>query len=136
MRGSERHASGLRRVALREAQRLSTSTHRHTLPRRAQDRIYLPGDGQLCPTREPRPRAADQGYREAKAVGAFAQHDVAEVSQERHEIWHKGLQAQITDSEELRGSVPQVYEQAHGDQAAEVIVLADGARWIGGRVED
>src|ERR1044071_268073 len=64
--GSERHATGLRRVALREAQRLSASAHRHTLPRRAQDRIYLQGDGQLCPTRESRQNAEDQGYREAK----------------------------------------------------------------------
>src|SRR5215470_20224045 len=125
--GSERHASGLRRVALREARCLSTSAHRHTLPRRAQDRIYLQVDGQLCPTREPRQSAEDQGYREAKAVVAFSQHDVAEVSKERHEILHKVLQAKITDCEDFRGIFHQVYEQAHGEQAAEVIVLADGA---------
>lgn len=134
--GSERHASGLRRVALREAQRLTTSPHRHTLPRRAQDRIYLQVDGQLCPTREPRQRGEDQGYREAKAVVAFSQHDVAEVSKERHELLHKVLQAKITDSEEFRGIFEQVYQQAHGEQAAEVIVLADGARWIWLMVED
>ena len=134
--GSERHASGLRRVALREAQRLTTSPHRHTLPRREQDRIYLQVDGQLCPTREPRQSVEDQGYREAKAVVAFSQHDIAEVSKERHEILHKVLQAKITDCEEFRGIFAQVYEQAHGDQAAEVIVLADGARWIWLMVED
>ncbi len=117
--GSERHASGLRRVALREAQQLSTSTHRHTLPQRERERIYLQVDGQLCPTREPRQSAEDQGYREAKAVVAFSQHEVAEMSKERHEILHKVLQAKITDCEDLRGIFAQVYEQARGDQAAE-----------------
>jgi hypothetical protein len=72
--GSERHAASLRRVALREAQRLTASSHSHTLPRRARDRIYLQVDGQLCPTREPQQNAEDQGYREAKAVLAFAQY--------------------------------------------------------------
>jgi hypothetical protein len=134
--GSERHASSLRRVALREAQRLTASAHRQTLPPRERDRIYLQVDGQLCPTREPRQSAEDQGYREAKAVVAFSQHDVAAVSKERHEILHKVLQAQITDSEEFRGIFQQVYQQAHGNQAAEVIVLADGARWIWTMVED
>jgi hypothetical protein len=51
--GSERHVSSLRRVALREAQRLGTSAQRQTLPPRERDRIYLQGDGQRCPTREP-----------------------------------------------------------------------------------
>jgi hypothetical protein len=37
--GSERYASSLRRVALREAARLTTSEHRHTLRKREQDRI-------------------------------------------------------------------------------------------------
>lgn len=134
--GSERHASGLRRVALREAQRLTTSAHRQSLPRREQDRIYLQVDGQLCPTRAPRQSAEDQGYREAKAVVAFSQHDVAEVSKERHEVLPKVLQAKITDSEDFRGIFAQVYQQAHGEQAAEVIVLADGARWIWLMVED
>lgn len=134
--GNERHASGLRRVALREAQRLTTSPPHHTLPRREQDRIYLQVDGQLCPTREPRQSAEDQGYREAKAVVAFSQHDVAEVSKERHEILHKVLQAKITDSEDFRGIFARGYQQAHGEQAAEVIVLADGARWIWNLVDD
>jgi hypothetical protein len=114
LRGSERQASGLRRVARREAPRLTTSPHRQPLPRREQDRIYLQVEGQLCPTREPRLSAEDQGYREAKAVVAFSQHDVAEVSKERHEILHKVLQAKITDREEFRGLCEQVYQQAHG----------------------
>jgi hypothetical protein len=134
--GSERHASGWRRVALREAQRLTTSPHRQTLPRREQERIYLQVDGQLCPPREPRLSAEDQGDREAKAGIAFSQHDVAEVSKERHELLHKVLQAKITDSEEFRGIFAQVYPQAPGEQGAAVSVLADGARWIWLRVED
>lgn len=134
--GSERHAASLRRVALREAHRLTASRHRHTLPPRERDRIYLQVDGQLCPTREPRQDAEDQGYREAKAVLAFSQHDVAEVSKERHELLAKVLQAKITDSEEFRSIFRAVYQQAHGEQAAEVIVLADGARWIWNLVDE
>jgi hypothetical protein len=134
--GSERYASSLRRVALREAERLTNSGHRHTLRKREHDRIYLQIDGQLCPTREPRQNAEDQGYREAKAVVAFSQADVAEVSKERHELLAKVLKARITDSDSFRSLVAQVYQQAHGPQAAEVIVLADGAQWIWNLVED
>jgi hypothetical protein len=134
--GSERHACSLRRVALREAQHLSASAHRHLLPSRERDRIYLQVDGQMCPTREPRQSSEDQGYREAKAVLAFSQHDVAEISKERHEILHKILYAKITDSEEFRSFVAAAYHQAHGPHAAEVLVLADGAHWIWNLVED
>jgi hypothetical protein len=128
--GSERHAGSLRRVALREAERLRASDHRHTLRKREQDRIYLQVDGQMCPTREPRQGPDDQGYREVKAVLAFSHADVAEVSKERHEILHKILRAKITDSETFHETFTAVYRQARGDSAAEVIVLADGARWI------
>lgn len=55
-------------------------------------------DGHKCPTREPKAGPEDQGYQEAKAMLAFSGHAVAEVSKERHEILHKILQAQITDS--------------------------------------
>jgi hypothetical protein len=134
--GSERHAMTLRRVALREAQLLAASGHHHTLPGRERDRLYLEVDGHLCPTREPKDGPEDQGYREAKAVLAFSAHDVAEVSKERHEILHKILQAQITDSETFRAIFQQVYCQAGGSRAAEVIVLADGARWIWNMVEE
>jgi len=134
--GSERYASSLRRVALREAERLTNSGHRHTLRKREQDRIYLQIDGQLCPTRETRQGPEDQGYREAKAVVAFSQADVTEVSKERHELLAKVLKAQITDSDTFRPIVAEVYQQAHGPQAAEVIVLADGAHWIWNLVGD
>jgi hypothetical protein len=134
--GSERYASSLRRVAVREAERLTASEHRHTLRQREQDRISLQIDGQMCPTREPRQGPEDQGYREAKAVVAFSQADVAEVSKERHELLAKVLKAQITDSGTFRPLVAEVYQQARGPQAAEVIVLADGAHWIWNLVED
>jgi hypothetical protein len=134
--GSERHATTLRRVALREAEQLVAHGHQHTLPRRERDRIYLQVDGQLCPTRAERQSAEDQGYREAKAVLAFSEHDVAEVSKERHELLAKVLRAKVTDSEEFRMLFTQVYQQAHGQSAAEVIVLADGARWIWNLVDD
>ena len=134
--GSERYASSLRRVALREAERLTTSGHRHTLRPREHERIYLQIDGQLCPTRETRQGPEDQGYREAKAVMAFSQADVAEVSKERHELLAKVLKAQIMDCESFRPLVTAVYQQAHGPQAAEVIVLADGAHWIWNLIND
>jgi hypothetical protein len=134
--GSESHAMTLRRVALREAARLAARSPHQTLPRREGDRLYLEVDGHLCPTREPKDGPDDQGYREAQAVLAFSGHDVAEVSKERHEILHKILQAQITDSEALRSLFTEVYRHAHGERAAEVIVLADGARWIWTMVED
>jgi hypothetical protein len=134
--GREYHAMTLRRVALREAARLTASGHHQTLPRRTGDRLYLEVDGHLCPTREPKEGPDDQGYREATAVLAFSGHDVAEVSKERHEILHKILQAQITDSEVFRSLFTEVYRHARGEQAAEVIVLADGARWIWNMVDD
>ena len=59
--GSERQAGRLRRVALREAQRLTARAHRQTLPPRERDRIYWQVDGQRCPRREPRQSADDQG---------------------------------------------------------------------------
>jgi hypothetical protein len=134
--GSEYHAMTLRRVALREATRLTASGYHHTLPQREGDQLYLEVDGHLCPTREPKEGPDDQGYREAKAVLAFSGHDVAEVSKERHEILHKILQAQITDSEAFRSIFTEVYRHAHGERAAEVMVLADGARWIWNMVEE
>lgn len=134
--GSERHAMTLRRVAVREAAHLAASGHHHTLPPREHDQLYLQVDGHMCPTREPKQGPEDQGYREAKAVLAFSGYDVAEVSKGRHEILHKVLQAQITDSETFRTLFQQVYRHAGGERAAEVIVLADGARWIWGMVEE
>jgi len=134
--GSECYASSLRRIALREAERLTQSGHQHTLRKRDEDRIYLQIDGQLCPTRDLRQGPEDQGYREAKAVMAFSQADVAEVSKERHELLAKVLKAQITDCETFRPLVEEVYRQAHGPHAAEVIVLADGAHWIWNLITD
>jgi hypothetical protein len=134
--GSARHAMTLRRVVVREAEHLAASGPHHTLPPRERDRLYLQVDGHMCPTREPKQGPEDQGYREAKAVLAFSGDDVAEVSKERHEILHKILHAQITDSETFRPIFQEVYHRARGDRAAEVIVLADGARWIWGMVED
>ena len=128
--GRERRGTSLRRVALREAQPLATRGHRHTVPGREQDRLYLPVDGPLCPTREERQSPEDQGSREAKAVPAFSAADVAEVSKERHEVLRKGFRAQSMASEASRTIFTEAYHQAHGPPAAQVIVRADGARWI------
>jgi len=134
--GSERHAMTLRRVALCEAEHLAASGPHQTLPPREHDRFYLEVDGHMCPTREPKHGPEDQGYGEAKAGLTFSGHDVAEVSKERHEILHKVLQAQITESETFGPIFDEVYHHAGGDRAAEVIVLADEAGWIWGMVED
>jgi len=134
--GSERHAMTVRRVALREAEHLAASGHQQTLPPRERDRLYLEVDGHMCPTRESKQGPEDQGYREAKAGLAFSGHDVAEVSKERHEILHKILQAKITDRETFRSIFAEVYRHAGGERAGEVIVLADGARWIWSMGED
>jgi len=112
--GSARHAMTLRRVAVREAEHLAASGPHHTLPPRERDRLYLQVDGHMCPTREPKQGPEDQGYREAKAVLAFSGDDVAEVSKERHEILHKILHAQITDSETFRPIFQEVYLRARG----------------------
>jgi hypothetical protein len=63
-------------------------------------------------------------------VVAFSAADVAEVSKERHELRRKGLKAQGGDPEQFRPLFTAAYQQAQGAQAAEVIVLADGAHWI------
>lgn len=99
-------------------------------------RRYLAVDGHLGPTRAAKQGPEDQGYREAKAGLAFSGHDVAEVSKERPEILHELLQAHITDRETFRPLFTEVYPQAGGARAAEVLVLADGARWIGAMGED
>ena len=134
--GQERDGTTLRRVAVREAQHLATSGHQQTLPRREHARLSLQVDGPRYPTREPRQSADAQGYREAKAVRAFSGSDVAEVSKERPESLHKILRAQITDSEAFHEIVSTVYHQVRGARAAEVVVLADGARWIWTLVDD
>jgi len=96
----------------------------------------LPIDGQLCPTRELRHGPAAQGSREAKAVVAFSQADGAEVSKARPELLAKVLKAQITDCESFRSLVADVYQQAHGPQAAAVIVRAEGAHGSWNLVDD
>ena len=103
---------------------------------RERDRLYLEVDGHLCPTREPKAGPEDQGYREAKAVLAFSGQDVAEVSKERQDFVRRFLQAKITDSATFYSLFAEVYRQARRERAAEVIVLADGARWIWSIVED
>jgi hypothetical protein len=134
--GSARHAMRRQRVAVREAEHLAARGPHHTLPSRERDRLYLEVDGHLGSTREPKQGPEDQGYREAKAVVAFSGDDVAEVSKERYEILHKILRAPVPDSETVRPIFQEVYRRARGDRAAEVIVLADGACWIWGMVED
>jgi len=126
----------LRRGALREAARLTASGYYHPFPQREGERLYWEVDGHLCPRREPKAGPDDQGYRQAKAGLAFSGHDVAEVSKERHEILHKLLAAQLTDSEAFRSIFTEVYRHARGDRAAAVSVLADGARWIWNMGED
>ena len=46
------------------------------------------------------------------------------------------LKAQITDCESFQPLVTEVDQQAHGPQATEVIVLADGEHWIWNLVQE
>lgn len=112
---------------------MAASGPRQTLAPRERDRRYRQVAGPRCPTREARQSAAEQGDREAKAVRACSAPEGAEVRQERHAILPQILRAQRTDSDTLRTIFAAVYEQARGAQAAEVIVLAAGARWSWGR---
>jgi hypothetical protein len=136
LRGSERHGGRLRRGALREAPRRTTSAQRQTLPPRERDRGYLHVEGQRCPTREPRQGADAQGSRAAKAVRAFSQAAGAAGSKERPASRHKILRAQSTERETLHAIFTAVSQQARGAAAAEVLVLADGARWLWAMGED
>ena len=61
---------------------------------------------------------------------------MAEGSKERHEIRPKLWPAQITDSEAFRSLFTEGYRRAQGEQAAAVLVFADGARWIWNMGED
>jgi hypothetical protein len=136
LRGRARQALTRRRVAVREADHLAARGQHHTLPARECERLSLEGDGQLCPTREPKQGPEEQGERAAKAGRAFAGQEVAEGNKERHEILPKIGQAKITDRETVRAIFAEVYRQAGGDRAAEVSVLAAGARGIWGLGED
>ena len=127
----ECHAMTLRRVALREAARLAAGGHHQTLPQREGVGSIWKSMG-ICvrpasPKRPRRSRVSSWRCWRSRAT-------MAEVSKERHEILHKILQAQITDSEAFRsrftGSI--AMRTVSGQR---VIVLADGARWIWTMVE-
>ena len=137
MLGSERHATNLRRMLLREANRFegSTAAEQELTPKDGQT-VYLQIDGHMCPTREERKNAEDQGFREAKAVLAYRESDVVEVSKKRREILHRILKAKVTTSEDFLPIVKKVYQQSHADKAELVVVLADGAKWIWNMVEE
>lgn len=131
MLGSERHAASLRRVLLREADMLEKASDIKTeLSISSDDTLYLQIDGHMCPTREKRKDPTDQGFREAKAIIAYRDEDVAQVSENRNEILNRILKASVTTSDKFRDVVQGVYEQAGGAQAKNVVVLADGAKWI------
>lgn len=137
MLGSDRHAANLRRLLLRESERykLSEAAEEH-LSLGYGETVYLQIDGHMCPTREVRKDASDQGYREAKAVLAYHDSDVVEVSKKRKEITKKILKAEVTSAENFLPIVRKVYNQANASKADTVVVLGDGAKWIWNIVEE
>ena len=137
MLGSDRHATNLRRLLLREAKMYEESeSAKENLPIRCGETVYLQIDGHMCPTREERKDPSDQGYREAKAVLAYHESDVVEVSKKRKEILNRILKAEVTSSENFLPIVRKVYDQANASKADTVVVLGDGAKWIWNIVEE
>ena len=131
MFGTERHSTSLRRLALREAERYEASeANEEELSLGTGEKVYLQIDGHMCPTREAGKDALDQGFREAKAIVAYHDSDVVEVSKKRKEILHRILKAKVTSAENFLPIVRRVYDQANGRKAETVVVLADGAKWI------
>lgn len=135
--GREEFARGLREVLLRESARLEEATvEKPQLDVAVDDTVYLQIDGHMCPTREPRRDAEDQGYREAKVVMAFRGQDVAEVSKDRSVILQQVVEAKIASSVDFRPIIEDIYNRANADKAKSVVAIADGASWIWSAVDE
>jgi hypothetical protein len=131
MLGADRHAASLRRLLLRESQRyIGSKASAVNLPICGDETVYLQIDGHMCPTREERKDLSDQGYREAKAVLAYHEKDLVQVSKKRKEILNRVLKAEIASAEDFLSTVRNVYRQVQGDKAETVVFIADGAKWI------
>jgi len=133
--GSDEHASGLRRLTMRESERLE-SGQKTTLDVSSEDTLCVEIDGHMCPTREERRGKDDQGYREVKAVVVFKENEVAEVSKNRREILNQVLEAKACPASEFREIVEGALQRAKVEEAQRVVVRADGAPWIWNLAEE
>lgn len=127
--GSEEHAAVLRRLLLKEADRIP-ETEGKELQTTGEDTLYLEIDGHLCPTREPRVDAEDKGFREAKVVMAFRANDAAQVSKDRVEILDQLIEGKICSADDFRSVVADIHRRSNAANAKALVVLADGAKWI------
>ena len=120
------HAENLRRLLERESDgyRDANVAGATTLHVSAEDTVYLEIDGHMCPTREARTDATDQGYREAKIVMAFCDKEIAEVSKDRKALLHPLLQGRIAPAAEFIADVQEVYQRANAAHAKRVVALA------------
>src|SRR5205814_1009225 len=94
------------------------------------DTVYLEVDGHMCPTRDTKRDNGDRGFREAKTVIAFNSKDISQVSHDRREILDQVLKAKITGVSDFDLLFEAVHKCSNASDAARVVALADGARWI------
>jgi hypothetical protein len=128
--GIELAGPSVRRALLREAELVEKECPKRELEPDKETTLYIEMDGLMCPTREERKDAEDQGYREAKIVQAFLSKDCVEVSKERVEILDQLLEAKICTAEKFRPIVKNLFKRCHTEKAKQVVFLADGAKWI------
>ena len=130
--GHKEHAASIRRCVSRESSRLTEveSALPSFVEAKSDDTFYIEIDGHMCPTREKKKSATDQGYREAKVVMAFNGSDVVDLSKERNEIQNLKIRGKIASSSEFISTVSALYEEAKGKNAMRTVVIADGAPWI------
>lgn len=128
--GNEVHAASARRALLKEAELVESECPIKELSPSQSSTLYMEVDGFMCPTREPRKNKEDQGYREAKACQAFLAESVAEQSPNRNTITEQILEVEICSAKVFRKTFQDVYQRANAREANQVVVLADGARWI------
>jgi predicted RNA-binding Zn-ribbon protein involved in translation (DUF1610 family) len=128
--GNECHAASARRSLLKEAEIFDVECPKKELNPDGESTLYVEIDGFMCPTREQRKNAEDQGYREAKAVQAFLSRDCAEINPNRTTILDQLLEVQICSAKVFHSLFKDVYQRTHAHQAKQTVVIADGAKWI------
>lgn len=121
---------------LREAELVEEECPKKTLTPTKEDTLYVEIDGFMCPTREPRKDGSDQGFREAKIAQAFLAKDRTETSEERIEILDQLIEAKICDIKQFRPIVKDLLKRADLRNAKQVVILADGAKWIWNLADD
>jgi len=129
-------ASQIRRIANKCSEDFEDSLYQNQkLESSTEDNVYIQIDGNMCPTREPRENAQDNGYREAKTALAFT--EVLKVSEKRHEILDKVVISEICDSHSFKEKfIVFLNTRVCLSDSNQVIVIADGARWIWNLVEE